>query len=57
MNQQIQVNVPVTVTLTPQTLSLVLRALELMPYGQVKGAFEEIQSQVVKAFQAPPPNE
>jgi hypothetical protein len=50
----ITIDRPVTFTMSPQTLSLVLRGLELMPYGQVKAAFEEIQSQIVKQFQAPP---
>lgn len=57
MNQEIQVDKPVTLVLRPETLNVVLRALELMPYGQVKGVFADIQEQIVLQFRYQKPGE
>jgi hypothetical protein len=39
--------------MTPNTLNIVLRGLELMPHGQAKEAYAEIERQIVPQFQAP----
>lgn len=44
---QVAVTKPVVLTLTPENLNLVLRGLELMPFGQVRQAYQDIEIQII----------
>jgi hypothetical protein len=51
----INVDRPVTFTMTPGTLDAVLRGLELLPHGLAKQAWAEIEPQIIAQFNPPAP--
>ena len=49
--KQITVTGNVTLTLTPDQINVVLRALEQLPFGQVRPVFTAIELQIVAQVQ------